>query len=135
MCAAPVLQPIFDELLLREPIFHTPATADPAQLMSPDYWEVGASGRIYTRAFILQHLADNPPVDAATAGWQTSGHALRAIAPDIYLLTYTLRQPNRITRRATLWQRTSAGWQILYHQGTIIAADDTVVTSPTVAPC
>jgi hypothetical protein len=32
---------------------------------------------------------------------------------------------NRIrrTRRATLWQRTEVGWQILFHQGTIVEAE------------
>jgi len=25
----------------------------------------------------------------------------------------------RLTRRATIWQKTSDGWKILYHQGTI----------------
>jgi hypothetical protein len=35
------------------------------------------------------------------------------------LLTYILVQPDRITRRSTLWRHTNNGWQILYHQGTI----------------
>ncbi len=39
---------------------------------------------------------------------------------DNYLLTYTLTQEERITRRATLWRRTSNGWKILDHQGTIV---------------
>jgi hypothetical protein len=26
----------------------------------------------------------------------------------------------RLTRRATIWQNTSEGWKILYHQGTIV---------------
>jgi hypothetical protein len=37
-----------------------------------------------------------------------------------YLFTYTLHQNERQTRRATIWHRTPVGWQILYHQGTII---------------
>ena len=37
--------------------------------MARTYWEVGASGRCYSRAFILQQLAANIPVDAAAAGW------------------------------------------------------------------
>ena len=92
--------------------------ADFERRTAPDYWEVGASGRRYSRDFILQTLADNPPADAATLRWRASGHALRQLGPDTYLLTYSLRQQDRLTRRSTLWQRTPTGWQILYHQGT-----------------
>jgi hypothetical protein len=42
------------------------------------------------------------------------------VAPGNYLLTYTLRQPGRVTRRATLWRRTGGGWQAIYHQGTVV---------------
>ena len=120
----PELLPILDELAAQEPIFHRPAHAATMQdfdrLMAPDYWEIGASGKRYTRAFILHTLADNPPVDAATANWQASDFHLRRVSPDTYLLTYTLDQVGRLTRRATIWRSTSGGWQILYHQGTLI---------------
>jgi len=123
----PTLRPILEELRQQEPIFHRPTfaatAADFAALTAPTYWEVGASGRRYTRDFILQHLAENPPVDAATANWRTSGFALQALSPDTFLLTYTLKQADRFTRRATLWRRTATGWQILYHQGTIMSAN------------
>jgi hypothetical protein len=33
-----------------------------------------------------------------------------------------LQQGQRVTRRATLWRRTAAGWQALYHQGTLVEA-------------
>jgi len=43
------------------------------------------------------------------------------LADEVYLLTYTLLQGgSRLTRRATIWQRTKNGWQIVYHQGTIV---------------
>lgn len=124
----PDLLPILDELRRREPIFHTPefgtTNADFERVMAPGYWEVGASGRRYSRHFILQTLSETPPIEAASAGWQSSGHALRSLGPDTYLLTYTLRQVERLTRRATIWQSTAKGWQILYHQGTIVSAEE-----------
>ena len=125
------LLPVLAELQEREPIFHRsalPSTTDAfAQLIAPGYWEVGASGRCYSREFILRHLADHPPVDAGAAGWQSSGFACRRLGTETFLLTYTLQQGPRRTRRATIWQRTSGHWQILYHQGTIVAdnEDDT----------
>jgi hypothetical protein len=125
---APDLLSIFEELRRREPIFHTPefgiTLADFEQATAPDYWEVGASGRRYSRSFILHTLDQNPPLDAAKAGWQTYDFGLRRLGPDTYLLTYTLRQAERLTRRTTIWQTTSAGWRILYHQGTIVSTEE-----------
>jgi hypothetical protein len=53
--------------------------------------------------------------------WETRDFNCRQLGPDVYLLTYTLIQDAvRLTRRATIWQRTDAGWKIVYHQGTIV---------------
>jgi hypothetical protein len=124
----PDLFAVLEELRRREPIFHTPefgtTLEDFESATDPHYWEVGASGRRYGRDFILRTLKQNPPVDAAAANWQVSGLGLRRLGPDTYLLTYTLYQGERITRRATIWQETSIGWRILYHQGTIVGSED-----------
>jgi hypothetical protein len=117
---------ILNALAAREPIFHRPHFArtleDFARLMSPNYWEIGASGKRYDRAFILEHLAANPPADAGAAGWLCTNFHLLSLAAHTFLLTYNLNQNGRETRRATIWTRNGAGWQILYHQGTLIAA-------------
>jgi hypothetical protein len=129
VCAhiASELLPIFEELRCREPIFHTAAfgttLVDFERVMAPGYWEVGASGRRYSRDFILRILKERPPVDAASAGWQSFDYGLRRLGPDTYLFTYTLHQEKRVTRRATIWQIAGEGWRILYHQGTIVSAD------------
>ena len=119
---APDLLPVLEALRRREPIFHTPefgaTLAEFETATAPEYWEVGASGRRYSREFILRALDRNPPVNAASAGWQSYDHGLRR------LFTYTLRQGERLTRRATIWQSTSSGWRVLYHQGTIVSADE-----------
>jgi hypothetical protein len=126
---------IFEQLRRREPIFHTPefgsTVAEFGNVMAPGYWEVGASGRRYSREFILRMFEDNPPVNAATEEWETSGFGCRRIGPDTYLMTYTLRQKMRVTRRCTIWQGNAERWQILYHQGTVaVAEQDDVPPSP-----
>ena len=124
----PDLLSVLEELRVREPIFHTSdfgsTRADFEKATAPEYWETSASGRRYSREFILTTLEQNPPIDAIAAGWQCYDHALRRLGPDTYLLTYTLRQIERLTRRATIWQTTSEGWRILYHQGTIVSAEE-----------
>ena len=115
------LLPVFEELRRREPIFHTPEFGTTP---APDYWEVGASGRRYSRDFILRTLEENPPVDATSAGWQSTDYGLRRLGPDTYLFTYTLSQGERLTRRATIWQGSGETWRILYHQGTIVSDRD-----------
>ncbi len=124
----PDLLPVLEELRRREPIFHTSefgiTRADFEKATAPDYWEASASGRRYSREFILRTLEKHPPVDAASVGWQSYDHALRRLGPDTYLLTYTLRQIERLTRRSTIWQSAPEGWRILYHQGTIVSAEE-----------
>jgi hypothetical protein len=111
---------IIEELRLREPIFHRPEFET---TMAPDYWEVGASGRRYSHDFIVKLLEQNSPVDAAAAGWKCSDYGLRRLGAATYLFTYTLRQGDRVTRRATIWEKTD-GWRVLYHQGTLVTVDD-----------
>jgi hypothetical protein len=125
---APELLPILDELRRREPIFHTLAfAASPAEYQgatAPDYWEVGASGRRYSREFILGELYTAAPPLADALGWQSWDHAVRRLGPDTFLITYVLRQGSRLTRRATIWEQTPAGWRVLYHQGTVVIVEE-----------
>jgi hypothetical protein len=119
----PEMLPILRELSAREPIFYrpefTPTRADFEHMMADDYWEFGASGQSYSRDFILRAL-ETRPEDATEAGWQTSNFHCRRLDTDTYLLTYTLLQGLRKTRRATIWRNTDAGWKILFHQGTLV---------------
>lgn len=125
---------VLEELRRREPIFHTPefgtTLADYERTTSPDFWEVGASGRRYSREFIFRTLSESPPVDAISAGWESYDHGLCRLGADTYLLTYTLQQGSRLTRRATIWRNAPEGWRILYHQGTIVSAEEDDVLPP-----
>ncbi len=120
---SPELLAVLEELKLREPIFHHPefgtTRRDYEAMTDPEFWEVGASGRRYSREFVLETLENRAP-DPDESQWLTRDFQCREIAADNYLITYTLHQGPRITRRATLWRRTSAGWKILYHQGTLV---------------
>ena len=117
------LESVLAELKQREPIFHRPelgtSRADFEAQTAADFWEVGASGTRYSREFVwetLERRRANPTDDP----WETSEFRCRELAANTYLLTYLLRQDVRFTRRATVWQRSTGGWQIVYHQGTVV---------------
>lgn len=117
------LQAIRDELIAREPIFHRPefgTTREAFEAMTDEgFWEVGASGRIYSREFVIDTVVARYAGDYQD-DWRTEGFECRRIAPGNYLLTYTLHQGERVTRRATLWRRSGERWVIVYHQGTLV---------------
>jgi len=114
---------ILEELMRREPIFHRPefgtTRRDFDNMMDPAFGEVGASGRRYTREYVLTGL-EKRHTSAFEDNWETRDFHCLEIAPDNYLLTYTLVQGARVTRRSTIWRRTSDGWKILFHQGTVV---------------
>ena len=120
----PELQDVLAELSAREPIFHRPefgtSRADFERMTVEDFWETGASGRRYSREFVLDELERrySTPHDDV---WETRDFYCRKLAEDVYLLTYTVLQDHkRLTRRATIWRRTADGWKVVYHQGTIV---------------
>ncbi len=125
---APELAEILRELMDREPIFHRPehaaTRADFERMTAPDFWETGASGRRYGRAFVLDELERR----SSGTGWQDDlwearDFWCRRLGAEFFLLTYTLVQKPqngrpRTTRRMTIWERMAEGWRIVYHQGT-----------------
>ncbi len=124
LSTAPALLGILEELKRREPIFHRSefgtTRADFEDMMHADFWEIGASGRRYSREYVLAELErryQQPHEDV----WETSEFLCRQLAPDVYLFTYTLIQNKiRKTRRSTIWHRTEVGWKIMFHQGTMV---------------
>ncbi len=111
-----------EALRAREPIFHRPelgtSRADFERMTDAAFWEVGASGRVYDRNFVLDGLQrrySSPHVDK----WEVTGFACRDLGNAVFLATYLLRQGARRSRRATLWRYTGE-WSALYHQGTLV---------------
>ena len=120
----PRLAGVAEELRSREPLFHREGAGvsreDLVRGTAPDFWEVGASGRRYGRAYCLEALERRyrePTRDV----WHIEDFQVREIAERTYLVAYTLFQHERVTRRSTLWQKSGGDdWVILYHQGTMV---------------
>jgi hypothetical protein len=120
----PELLGILGELIKREPIFHRPefgtARTDFEKMTSLNFWEIGASGRRYSRTYVLDELKRRHSVPIVEK-WETSEFHCRRLAQNIFLLTYTLLEEGvRLTRRTTIWEFTESDWQIVFHQGTIV---------------
>ena len=117
------LERVRAELLAREPIFHQPkfgtGREDYLAMTADDYWEVGASGRVYERTDVLRGLVARGKVPGDEE-WVVTDAKLRRLSEDTYAITYRLDQDGRLTRRLTLWREDPDGWRILYYQGTII---------------
>jgi len=121
----PAIAEILAQLIRREPIFHRPefgtTRADFDNMTTRDFWEVGASGCRYSRNYVLDLLEQRFQQDQSGDIWETGDFYCKRLGADVYLLTYTLLQRRtRKTRRSTIWQQTTEGWKIVYHQGTIV---------------
>jgi hypothetical protein len=111
------------ELAALEPIFHHPklgTSREAYEAMTEDsFWEVGASGRRYSRDSIVQIALErySQPYEDE---WETRDFHCQELSENLYLLTYTLLQGSRVTRRSTIWRRVETHWKIAFHQGTVV---------------
>jgi hypothetical protein len=128
LVTSPHLLNILEELKKHEPIFHRPEfgtdRSDFENMATPEFWEVGASGKRYAREYVINLVTERykDPNYANNDSWEATDFHCQEIAPDNYLLTYTLLQgeEKRMTRRSTIWRRAGDEWKIVYHQGTVI---------------
>ena len=118
------LAEVLAELVQCESIFHRAGSgtsrADFERMLAEGFCEIGASGRRYSNAETLDILEQRVAVPRDDV-WETSDFHCRKLASGVYLLTYNLVQnKDRYTRRMSIWQHSAEGWEIVYHQGTII---------------
>lgn len=111
-----------EQLRALEPVFHHAeigAGRDVFEAMtSVDYWEVGASGGVYARDFVIDTLVERYSREHRDV-WVIDDFDVRRLAEDVWLATYVLDQAGRWSRRATIWRRSGSDWVAEYHQGTL----------------
>ncbi len=102
------------ELALLDPRIRSDRVAVDA-LLHPDFVEVGASGRLWTRSELLDAIGEFP---------SSTGDPVRAtdvtahvVAPGIVLVRYVTTTDRRV-HRSSLWLSTDDGWRVIHHQGT-----------------
>ena len=93
-------------------------------LLHDDFKEIGALGRVYDKAQIIEELQNEIPftIDA-------SDFELRMFSEDIAQLKYKTRKTVssgglRTTLRTSVWKNENSNWKLLFHQGTVVQTDE-----------
>jgi hypothetical protein len=121
--ARPVAKAVAADLFRAEMLLLDPAVrrdrARVAALLTEDFFEYGASGRVWTRDQMLDLLATEayaPPV--------VEDFACHRIADSAVLVTYRSVRSNaetgqrETTLRSSLWTQRGGKWRVRFHQGT-----------------
>ncbi len=92
-------------------------------LLHPEFTEIGASGKLHTRADTLAHLPQEsqaqPELELTLADFKA-----QQLTPGLALTTYTTTRTNPDThtttqaRRSSIWKREANTWRLFFHQGT-----------------
>jgi hypothetical protein len=105
---------------LEESLWKSETRFDPAhqeKIFAVDFFEFGRSGRVYTRAQVMQ--SDKQPIEAALP---LKNFKISSLDQNNVLITYVseVRSENLIEKanRCSVWSRLSSGWQLRFHQGT-----------------
>ncbi|WP_285728079.1 ribonuclease HI family protein [Psychromicrobium xiongbiense] len=83
-----------------------------AVLLHPDFEEIGASGRLWSRDALIATMAEDfvaPLIDQLNAA---------VLTEDAILLTYRSLGMNGAALRSSLWLRHQGQWRLRFHQGT-----------------
>ena len=125
-----MINALLTELQALETELHRGETrADVARLdalLHDDFLEIGRSGRIHDKATTFA----SPPAGGGGVTLIADRFDATLLAEDVALLTYRSAQvhddgrQDAFTLRASLWMRSSRGWQVRLHQGTPTAPFD-----------
>jgi ribonuclease HI len=85
-----------------------------AELLHPDFEEIGATGRLWDRDTTIQALTDSPESGSEIAAVLE----VARVAADALLLVFETSGVHGLTRRSSLWLKTATGWRLRFQQGT-----------------
>ncbi|KAB8172187.1 DUF4440 domain-containing protein [Lysobacter maris] len=95
-------------------------------LVADDFVEIASSGRAFGKDEVLTRL----PREAGLFQYRIEDFSLRLLGAGLALATYRATivdadaaRPPRHSLRSSLWRHEDAGWRMVFHQGTPIAAD------------
>ena len=86
-------------------------------VLAPDFREIGASGRVWDRETLIEHLHTEDPAAPEIGMSALSG---KRVGGDLILVTWVSEREGRRAWRTSLWRSAARGWQLMHHQGTPI---------------
>jgi hypothetical protein len=106
-----------EEALWRAQTRNSPAWME--SVLAPEFEEVGASGRVNTRAMVVV------PHDVAFTALPMEEYRVASLGGGGVLARYVSRTVNddgshRVAERASVWRRHGGRWLLVYHQGTLV---------------
>lgn len=119
-----VREAIAGELRLMDPSVRASRSLA-AQLLDPDFIEVGASGRRWTYDEMLAAMSEMDGAAESGPRYEPSKFAGVLLAPGLVHLTYETTLDGNRARRSSLWRKrgTATMWQMYYHQATPFPPD------------
>jgi len=87
------------------------------ELLDPEFREIGASGRLWTRGEMISALVEGDQSDEPI---EAEDFHATPIGTGLVLLTYVSDPAGRVARRSSLWRRSGDRWRLLHHQGTLL---------------
>ncbi len=121
------LPELLSEIRVLEEALHRPeirrSRTAVEELLSEDFVEFGSSGAICRRNEIIDLLVQESEDPGELLAYD---YSLSIISSDAVLLTYRTRRTRedgfeRHVLRSSIWKHSEIGWQMLFHQGTVIA--------------
>jgi hypothetical protein len=88
-------------------------------LIADTFVEIGASGRMWRKADILEALGQWPALERTVEDF-----CVTTLSGSYYVVTYRLismaqeGHERQSTLRSSIWKQQGEGWQIIFHQGT-----------------
>jgi hypothetical protein len=116
-----VAEAIAGELRLLDPAVRASQALVDA-LLDPEFVEIGASGRFWTRAEVMAGLSDLPGSQPEGSRYSASDIRGVRLAPGIVHLIFETVDDGHRARRSSIWRKTAgeSGWRMYYHQGTLV---------------
>lgn len=88
-----------------------------SELLDPEFHEIGASGRLWSRSAIIADLVEGS--DPSEEPIKVSDMTGVLLAPGLVHLTYVSDRSGRRARRSSVWRWSEEGWRVYFHQGTL----------------
>ncbi len=87
-------------------------------LLSDEFYEIGTSGRVYTKKVILDRMPKEQHSNIKADNFQAI-----ELAPNVVQLRFRTIRENKdgsssVSLRSSIWKLKNKRWQIIFHQGT-----------------